>query len=234
MAFDTDTDMPVAPRRPLDGVPLAPRQKTPSGSILPLPNDEEEPPGETIAVLEQARAALLKVIGSLFDAAVAIVGALLSLVQSLAGREAAEVVDKTAAEVLDTVIPDLPTDTAPTTDPPTDKTPTTDPPTSETPTGTVPVDPATPDRAAVEASVRDILVTNATEAEQGKITDQLVDLVTSGVLFMTSLEAQHPGLIERVMERETTPEGPPPSDGTTSVERDPADTPRVSVSVSVN
>ena len=220
----TDTDMPVLDRRTLSGVPRPPGEKEkPSASFLPLPDDDETPPGETIAMLEQARAALLKVIGALFDAAVTIVGALLSLVQTLAGRGAAEALDKTAANALDPLIPDLPASTAPSEEPTTKPIPEKTPP-SEGPTERSAAGPKPPDREAVEAQVRAILVANAAEDEQPGITDQLVDLVASGVLFMTSLEARHPGLIEHVMARDATPEEPTTTDETYDVTQDLIDT----------
>ena len=230
----SETDQPQAPRR-ADGTSLLDSDKRKPGSFLPLPTDDE-PPQETIAVLEEARAALLHVIGALFDAAVQIVGSLLSLVQKLAGRGAAETVDKAAAEVLDEVVPDLPI--APDADAPT-KTP--EVPTGETPGETSPDDappaktPTAPDRAAVAAEVRTILTSNATPEEQAKITDQVVDLVTSGVLFMHSLEQQHPGLIERVMaQSEVEVAATPSGDGAETVDREVPETPRVAVAAIVD
>lgn len=247
MSLSSETDQPAAPRLTAAGVPMLGSDKDKPSSYLPLPNDDEAPPGQTIAVLEEARAALFHVLGALFDAAVQIVGSLLSLVQSLAGRNAAETVDKAAAEVLDGVIPNLPV--PPDANPPgeTTKLPTGETPAGTTPEGAPPVEPekqpTAPDREAVMAEVRGILTTNATPEEQSKITDQLVDLVTSGVLFMHSLEQQHPGLIERVMARDTSPDVTASSgDGAGTVDREGSasrtagapDTPRVAVSVSVD
>ena len=164
-----------------------------------LPDDDV--PQETLDVLGQARDALLGLIGGVFQAAEAIVTALLHLVQTIAGRGAAEAVDRGVAGVLDPLVPDLP--------PGGDG--------SSAPTAPGPAEaPALPRVAVAEPGsaasslrddVRDVLLAHAgSDAERAAVSPAFVEMVATGAQFLLSVERQFPGAIDALQAREAVPE----------------------------
>ena len=161
-----------------------------------LPDDDV--PQETLDVLGQARDALLGLIGGVFQAAEAIVTALLHLVQTIAGRDAAEAVDRGVAGVLDPLVPDrLPAGDG-------------------SPTPTAPVLAEAPRGAAARSEdatsslrddVRDVLLEHAgSDTERAAVSPAFVEMVATGAQFLLSVERQFPGAIDALQAREAVPE----------------------------
>ena len=189
------------------------RPKRRDEAPIPLPDDDV--PQETINVLGQGRDVLLRLIGAVFRAAAEIVAALLRLVQSVAGREAAETVDGRVADVLD---PGRSRGGAgPDADRPGEDR-------EATPPEADPSEPAPPEAARSEADpglrddVREVLLAHAeTDAERSAISPAFVDMVTAGVRFVASVERQFPGAIDALHARDALERGeaatPPATSG---------------------
>ncbi|MEM6287047.1 MAG: hypothetical protein AAF845_07810 [Bacteroidota bacterium] len=195
--IENETDQPRTPAQARGSV--LPRDNEEEDPRLPLPTDDEIP-GETIAMLGQASDALVRLIGAVFQAATEIVGALLRLVQTIAGRDAAEAVDQTVADAIDPLIPDPPRSTPedPEVEPP-GETPTDDAPSTDDKAPTASGD----DREALRDGVQDVLETYArTDEEREALSPAFIEMVTTGVQFLLSVERQFPGAIDALQARD--------------------------------
>ena len=174
-------------------LPDADRDEDPARRVLPTDDDV---PRETLDVLGQARDALMRLIGGVFQAAEAIVTALLHLVQTLAGRDVAETVDRRVADVLDPIVPRLPdASTDPDPAPPADPVPMPE----ESPASSA--DPVMP-QDELRGHVRDVLLAHAaSDAERAAVSPAFVGMVSAGVQFALSVERQFPGAIDALQER---------------------------------
>ena len=198
----SETDQPRAPR-PLHAYASA-RSSDPDEDALPLPTDDEVPQA-TITMLGEARDTLMRLVGAVFQAAIGIVDALLRLVQTVAGRDVAGLVDRGVAGTLDRVLPDLPAprDTPAPAEPPA--------PASSTRGVGAPGPSASPvaERSAsgpdgLYRAVHEILHTYArTDEERRAITPALVELVTTGAGFLLSVERRFPGAIGRLQAQDS-------------------------------
>lgn len=168
----------------------------PRRRLVPV-EDTDEVPRETLDILGQARDALFQLLGGIFQAAEAIVTALLRLVQSIAGREVAEAVDRGVADVLDPLVPDLP----PSGESPGEETPAPIP-TSETDDPAPPTPPVETRAATLRDEVRDVLLDHAgSEEERAAVSPAFVEMVTTGVQFALSVERQFPGAVDALQAR---------------------------------
>ena len=177
--------MPTSPPAPEPIVtPFVPPKRR-DEPPLPLPTDDEVPQ-ETIDVLAGGRDALLRLVGAVFRAAGEIVAALLRLVQTVAGRDAAEAVDRRAAGALDPLVPDARPGQERAAPPP-----------AAPPTGGGAADPGLRD------DVRGVLLAHAgTDAERDAVSPAFVDAVTAGVRFALSVERQFPGAVAALVAQE--------------------------------
>lgn len=148
-----------------DRAPFAPPRRR-DEPPLPLPADDEVPQ-ETIDALARGRDALLGLVGAVFRAAAEIVAALLRLVESVAGRGAAEAVDGGTAEALRPLVPREP----------------------------APAPPGAAGPALRDCVGAVLLERAETAAERAAVTPAFVDLVTAGVRFAASVERQSPGTV---------------------------------------
>ena len=202
----SETDQPRTPR-PLT-VPKGTRPSDKDEDALPLPTDDEVPQA-TIHMLGQARDALMRLVGAVFQAAIGIVDALLRLVQTVAGRDVADGVDRGIAEALDQVIPDLPMpreDPAPA---PTSSAPGPDPATPPSPTEIPPLaERSASDPDGLYRAVHEILHAHArTDEERRAISPALVELVTTGAGFLLSVERRFPGAIDQLQAQDSRTAG---------------------------
>ena len=162
----------------------------------PLPTDADVP-RETLDVLAQARDALVRLVSGVFQAAEAIVTALLRLVQSVAGRDVAEAVDDQVADVLDPLVPRLP---ALEDKPLADVTSKVEAETRGDDTATGDPVPTRTSDADLKAHVRDVLLDHADgDAERAAVSPAFVEMVTTGVRFALSVERQFPGAVDALL-----------------------------------
>lgn len=202
--IENETDQPRTPRQA--GGFILSRDEDKDAPRLPLPTDDEIP-GETVAVLAQARDALVRLVGAVFQAATEIVGALLRFIQTVAGREVAEEVDRRVADTLDPLVPNSlgALRKAPETG-------------AKTPSDEVPVpDKASSasgdDRAALREGVRDVLETYArTNEEREALSPAFVEMVTTGAQFLLSVERQFPGAIDALQASDRAEAAEPPAE----------------------
>lgn len=184
------TDTPTVSRMPSHPSALTGSQTRDDDRRLVPIEDDQDVPRETLDILGQGRDALIQLISGVFQAAAAIVTALFRLVQSIAGRDVAEAVDRSVADVLDPLVPDLPgSGEAP---PPPVPPPTlTD---SPLPTSVTSTDTGT---MSLRDEVRDVLLAHArSDEERAGVSPAFVEMVTTGVQFVLSVERQFPGAID--------------------------------------
>lgn len=204
-SVSSETDQPRTPR--LLTVPTRARPSDKSEDAVPLPTDDE-PPQATIDMLGQARDALVRLVGAVFQAAIGIVDALLRLVQAVAGRDVAEGIDRGVAETLDHVLPTLPD--APLPDAarsPREPDAVSAPPPS-------PTEPphaghrSTSDPNGLYRAVHEILHAHAqTDEERRAISPAFIELVTTGAEFLLSVERRFPGAIDLLQTQDSKTAG---------------------------
>ncbi len=214
----TTDALPTTTARPLarhSGAPplFAPRDREDDAPRL-LPDDDDVP-RQTLDVLGQARDALILLIGGVFQAAGAIVTALLRLVESVAGRDVAEAVDDRVADAIGPFVPPLPASAlGRETGPGVDRGPAQDSDTSR---------PS--EDQALHDGVRDVLLAHAgTEAEREAVSPAFVEMVTTGVRFVLSVERQFPGALDALRDLDaSTPEPVDVAESPVTLDASPAE-----------